>query len=60
MLICSLNVNSLLKHKPEIEVLLHDNNIDKCQTDTDGYHHERFDRNRHEGGVCVYVKNTVN
>ena len=61
MLICSLNLPSLLKHKPEIEVLLHDISIDvlalhvnetnldpnilKCNTDIDGYHHERFDRN---------------
>ena len=73
MLICSLNVPSLLKHKPEIEVLLHDNNIDilalnetkldpnilKCHTDINGYHHERFDRNRHGGGVCIYIKNTI-
>ena len=63
------NVPSLLKHKPEIEVLLHHNNIDilalnetkldpnilKCHTDIDGYHHERFDRNRHGGGACVSI-----
>ena len=74
MLICSLNAPSLLKHKPEIEVLLHDNNIDilalnetkldpnilKCHTHINGYHHERFDRNRHGGGVCIYIKNTIN
>ena len=70
MLIWSLNVCLLLKHKPEIEVLLHDNNIDilalnetkldpnilKCHTDIDGYHHERFNRNRHGSGICVYIK----
>ena len=36
-----------------------DPNILKCHTDIDGYHHERFDRNRHGGGVCVYTEKVL-
>ena len=73
-MICSLNAPSLLKHKDEIEMLLHDNKIDilalnetkldetisKCHTEIEGYNHERYDRNRHGGGVCIYLKSSIN
>ena len=73
-MICSLNAPSLLKHKDEIEMLLHDNKIDilalnetkldetisKCHTEIDGYNHERYDHNRHGGGVCIYLKSSIN
>ena len=55
-------------------MLLHDNKIDilalnetkleetisKCHTEIDGYNHERYDRNRHGGGVCIYLKSSIN
>ena len=73
-MICSLNAPSLLKHKDEIEMLLHHNKIDilalnetkldetssKCHIEIDGYNHERYDRNRHGGGVCIYLKSSFN
>ena len=73
-MICSLNAPYLLKHKYEIEMLLRVNNIDilalnetkvdetisTCHTEIDGYNHERFDRNRHGGGVCIYIKSSIN
>ena len=63
----------MLKHKSEIEMLLRENKIDilalnetkidevvsDSLIDIDGYNHERFDRNRHGGGVLVYVKDTI-
>ena len=72
-LICSLNAPSLLKHKSEIAMLLRDNKIDifalnETKIDEivddslisiDGYFHERHDRNRHGGGVLVYIKDTI-
>ena len=32
-----------------------DETISKCHTKIDGYNHERYDRNRHGGGVCIYI-----
>ena len=63
----------MLKHKSEIEMLLRENKIDilalnetkidEVVSDSligiDGYNHECFDRNRHGGGVLVYVKDTI-
>ena len=63
-----------VKHKDVIEMLLHDNMINilalnetkldepisKCHHEIDGYNHERYDRNRHGGGVCVYLKSSIN
>ena len=73
LLICSLNAPSLLKHKSEIEMLLRDKKIDilalnETKIDEivddslisiDGYFHERHDRNRHGGGVLIYIKDTI-
>ena len=73
-MICLLNAPSLLKHKDEIEMLSHDNKIDilalnetkldettsKCHTEIDGYNQERYDCNRHGGGVCIYLKSSSN
>ena len=55
-------------------MLLHDNKIDilalnetkldqtisKCHIEIDGYSHERYDRNRNGGGVCIYLKSSIN
>ena len=63
----------MLKHKSEIEILLRENKIDilalnktkidevvsDSLTGIDGYNQERFDRNRHGGGVLVYIKDTI-
>ena len=74
LLICSLNAPSLLRQKDEIEVLLNENRIqilavneaklDKSVLDL--YiiienHSEpvRCDRNRHGGGVAVFVKESI-
>ena len=73
-MICSLDAPTLLKHKDEIEMLLGVNNIDilalngtkidetisSCHTEIYGYNHERFDRNRHGGGVSIYIKSSIN
>ena len=73
LLICSLNAPTLLKHKVEIEMLLRENKIDilalnetticdivsDALISIDRYNHERCDRNRHGGGVLVYIKNTI-
>ena len=73
LLICSLNGPSLLKHKVEIEMLLRENKIDILALNEakisetvcdsliiiEGYNHERYDRNRHRGGVLVYFKGTI-
>ena len=62
-----------MKHKVEIEMLLRENKIDilalnetkicdivsDALISIDGYNHERCDRNRHGGGVLVYIKNTI-
>ena len=50
LLICSLNAPSLLKHKDEAKI---DETISSCHNEINDYNHERFDRNRHGGGVCT-------
>ena len=71
LLVCSLKVPSVLKHKVEIEILLRENKIDMlalnetnisekvCDTliSIDGYNHECYDRNG--GGVLFYIKDTI-
>ena len=73
LLICSLNAPSMLKHKVETEIPLRENKIDilalnetkiretVCDSliSTDGYNHESYDRNRHGGGVLIYIKDTI-
>ena len=73
LLSCSLNAPSLLKHKVQIEMLLRENKIDILALNEakisetvcdsliiiEGYNHERYDRNRHGGGVLVYIKETI-
>ena len=73
LLICSLNAHLLLKHKPEIKMILRENKIDilalnETKIDEivddslisiDGYFHERHDRNRFGGGVLIYIKDTI-
>ena len=74
LLICSLNAPSLTKHKDEIEVLVRDNKIDIFtinETKLDekikdervsivGYNLLRRDRNRHGGGVAIFLRETLN
>ena len=74
LLICSLNAPSLTKHKDEIEVLVRDNKIDIFiinETTLDekikdervsivGYNLLRRDRNRHGGGVTIFLRETLN
>ena len=74
LLICSLNAPSLLKYKDEIEVLLNENRIDILagnETKLDKFVPDsyitienysepvRCDRNRHGGGVAVFVKESI-
>ena len=73
LLICSLNATSLFKHKAEIEMLLRENTIDILALNEtkisetvcdsliiiEGYNHECYDKNRHEGEVLVYIKDTT-
>ena len=68
-----LNAPSLLKHKPEIEMLLRENKtdilalhetkidgiVDDSFVSIDGYFHERHDRNRHGGVVLIYIKDII-
>lgn len=73
--LASLNITSLIAHLDELRVLLDNNNIidilsinetklDESIKDSDvhipGYEIVRRDRNRHGGGVCFYVKNSIN
>ena len=74
LLICSLNVPSLLKHKDELEILMTENKIDIIsiyetklddtirdeQVPIEGFSLLRLDRNRHDGGVAFYIRETVN
>ena len=74
LLICSLNAPSILKHKDEIDTLIRDNKIDILainETKLDNrvkdetvaisdYCLKRFDRNRHGGGVAVYIREALN
>ena len=69
-----LNINSLSKHIDELVVLMHGKPLDILaineskldQTDTNnsvalsGYNLERRDRDKHGGGVCVYLRNSIN
>ena len=73
LLICSLNAPSLEKHKDEIEVLVVENKIDiiainetKLESKIDNsrvalndFSLLRCDRNRHGGGVAMYVRETI-
>ena len=72
MVIDSMNVNSLLPHLDEIELLLKDNGIhflslnetkiDDTLSDNlfkiEGYKFRRLDRNRHGGGIAVFCRDT--
>ena len=69
----SLNVNGLIRNLEEIKLLLvergiHilainetklDNNIGNEIISVDGYTLRRHDRNRHGGGVAIYVKEGI-
>ena len=71
--ICHLNVCSLMKNFEELQNLLIHHDIDiftMCETrldgnindftiEIDGYHIIRLDRNRHGGGIIVYIRNSV-
>ena len=73
LVISSLNAPSLLKHKDEIKTILNDHKIDilalnetKLNNLIDdnlvsigGYRFERHDRNRHGGGVGIYIQNNI-
>ena len=72
MVIASINVNSLLPHLDEIELLLKENGIhflslnetkiDDTLSDNlfkiEGYNFRRLDRNRHGGGVAFFCRDT--
>ncbi len=74
MVIGSLNVNSLLLHIDEVRKLIKDKGfhilaIDETKLDSkiadsllgvDGYALHRQDRDRHGGGVTVYVRDSLN
>ena len=55
----------MLLHDNKIDILAFnetklDETISKCHTEIDRYNHERYDRNRHGGGVCIYLKSSIN
>ena len=72
--IASLNVNSLIKHIDDLRIFLADNPVDvlainesklddsikNCELYITGYEITRRDRNRNGGGVCFYVKTSIN
>ena len=72
--IASLNVNSLIKHIDELRIFLADNPVDvlainesklddsikNCELYISGCEIIRRDRNRNGGGVCFYIKNSIN
>ena len=72
--LASLNINSLPKHIDELRVFLAYNSVDVlslCETKLDssfndsdvhvpGFEIIRRDRNRHGGGVCIYVNTSLN
>ena len=72
--IASINVNGLVKHIDEIKLLLIEKNIhilainetklDETIEDNiisiDKYKLHRKDRNRHGGGVAIYIKEDIN
>ena len=73
MTIASLNVNSLLLHIDEIRMLVSelgihilalnetklDRSIDDSLVGIEGYTLKRCDRDRHGGGVAIYIKDTL-
>ena len=73
LLICSLNAPSLVKHKDEIEILAIENKMDiialnetKLENTIDDsvvsmndFILLRRDRNRHGGGVAMFIRNTI-
>lgn len=72
--IASLNVNSLIKHIDDLRIFLADNPVDvlainesklddsikNCELYIPGYEITRRDRNRNGGGVCFYIKTSIN
>ena len=72
--IASLNVNSLIKHIDDLRIFLADNLVDvlainesklddsikNCELYIPGYEIIRSDRNRNGGGVCFYIKTSIN
>ena len=73
MTIASLNVNSLLLHIDEIRMFVNelgihilvlnetklDKSIDDSLVGIEGYTLKRCDRDRHGGGVAIYIKDTL-
>ena len=73
MTIASLNVNSLLLHIDEIRMLVNelgihilalnetklDKSIDDSLVGIEGYTLKRCDRDRHGGGVTIYIKDAL-
>ena len=71
--IAFLNIVSLRKHRNELSIILHDNDIDiiglsetqfdenigYAEVSIEGYKIFRNDRNTYGGGVAIYVKNTL-
>ena len=74
LLICSLNAPSLLRHKDEISILIKENKVDviasnKTKLDKkiaddaiaiDDFILKHLDKNRHGGGVAIYIRETLN
>ena len=72
--IASINVNSLTKHIDDLRIFLADNPVDvlainesklddsikNCELYIPGYEITRRDRNRNGGGVCFYIKTSIN
>ena len=68
-----LNIVSLRKHRNELSIILHDNDIDiiglsetrldenigDAEVSIEGYKIFRNDRNANGGGVAIYVKDTL-
>ena len=73
MTIASINVNSLLLHIDEVRMLVNelgihilalnetklDKSIDDSLVGIEGYTIKRCDRDRHGGGVAIYIKDTM-
>jgi exonuclease III len=69
----SLNIASLFKHFDELQVFMEeepfdvlainetrlDSSILDCSVSLPGYNLLRRDRNRNGGGVCVYIRKTI-
>ena len=71
--IASLNVNSLIKHIDDLRIFLADNPVDvlaineskldsikTCELYIPCYEITRRNRNRNGGGVCFYIKSSIN